>query len=152
MAVSMDRLRTPRYEEWLTIDQLAASCDTSTRRVRSFQTLGLLSHPELRGRTGLYGPRHREQLGAILRLQEQGFSLQSIGALFDAFATGQSLADVLGMSDVVGGALLYPDGGDEAELYGFAELQPVRSMLSTPRRRTLLSVVPTTVWDESRAS
>jgi DNA-binding transcriptional MerR regulator len=151
VAVSIDRLR-PHSEEWLTIDELAASCGTSSRRVRSFQTLGLLPHPELRGRTGLYGPTHRERLRAILRLQGDGFSLQSIGTLFDALASGHSLADVLGLPAAARGEVGHPDGGDEAELYGFAELQPVRSTSSTPRRRPLLLVVPTTVWDESRAS
>ena len=148
MAVAMEPARS---EEWQTIDELAASCGTSCRRVRSFQTLGLLPRPELRGRTGFYGRTHHELLRAILRLQDDGFSLQSIGVLLDACASGRSLADVLGLPDAAAD-VGHPDSGDESELYGFAELQPVRSMSSTPRRRALLSVVPTTVWDESRAS
>ena len=44
----------------LTIDQLAAATGTTSRRIRSYQTLGLLPHPELRGRTGLYGDDHVE--------------------------------------------------------------------------------------------
>jgi DNA-binding transcriptional MerR regulator len=136
----------------LTIDRLAAACATTTRRVRSFQTLGLLPSPELRGRTGLYGPLHRQRLTAILRLQEQGFSLESLGVLFRALAAGRSLGDVLGVDDVGSAPDRRADLGDEAERYGFAQLLPVPSASTTPRRRSSLSVVPTTLWDESRAS
>ncbi len=134
----------------MTIDELAAATGTTTRRIRSLQTLGLLAHPELRGRTGLYSAAHRDRLAAILRLQERGFSLESLGLLFDALEAGRSLAAVLGLP----GPAASTDAGtdtdaDSAELYGFAELQPA----ATRRRgRALLSVVPTTVWDESRAS
>ena len=119
--------------------------------MRSFQTLGLLPYPELRGRTGLYGPAHRDRLSAILRLQEQGFSLESLGVLFSALAAGRSLADVLGL-DTARTPAARPDLGDEAERYGFAQLLTRPSASATTRRRPLLSVVPTTVWDESRAS
>jgi DNA-binding transcriptional MerR regulator len=119
--------------------------------VRSFQTLGLLPSPELRGRTGLYGPAHRQRLSAILRLQGQGFSLESLGVLFRALATGRSLADVLGV-DGANTPGMRPDVGDDDERYGFAELLPGAAASDTPRRRPVLSVVPTTLWDESRAS
>ena len=140
-----------RSGEGLTIDQLAAVSDTTSRRIRSFQTLGLLPRPELRGRTGLYGRAHHERLTAILRLQALGFSLESLGVLFEAHAANRSLADVLGVTDQ-DGRRAAPEGGDEAELYGFAELQRTAAVLPAPRHRPLLSVVPTTVWDESRAS
>jgi DNA-binding transcriptional MerR regulator len=134
----------------LTIDELAAATATTSRRIRSLQTLGLLPHPTLRGRTGLYDAGHRDRLAAILRLQEQGFSLESLGLLFDAVEAGRSLAAVLGLPEpaapVESGA---ESGADSAELYGFAELQPA----AAPQRGgPLLSVVPTTVWDESQAS
>jgi DNA-binding transcriptional MerR regulator len=137
-------------KETLTIDGLAAATGTTTRRIRSLQTLGLLPHPTLRGRTGLYDSGHRDRLMAILHLQEQGFSLESLGLLLDAFDAGRSLASVLGLAEPGPS-----DGGtdnetDSAELYGFAELQPASS---GPRRGwPLLSVVPTTLWDESEAS
>jgi DNA-binding transcriptional MerR regulator len=130
----------------LTIDELAAANGTTTRRVRSLQTLGLLPHPELRGRTGLYGAAHRERLRAILRLQDRGFSLESLGVLFAALDAGRSLADVLGVIEPTpargGGST---DETDTAALYGFADLE-------TLARRPLLSLVPTTMWDESEAS
>ena len=136
----------------MTIDQLAAGCDTTSRRVRSLQTLGLLPYPELKGRTGMYGPAHCERLLAILRLQSQGFSLESLGVLFGALAAGRSLAEVLGVTGADAASVASPDTGDEAERYGFAELQRVVGLSQAARRRPLLSVVPTTVWDESQAS
>jgi DNA-binding transcriptional MerR regulator len=138
----------------LTIDELATVSGTTTRRIRSLQTLGLLPHPELRGRTGLYGPAHRGRLAAILRLQGRGFSLESVGVLFRALDAGQSLADVLGVGEPA--AASGDPGGDatadSAELYGFAELQPSTTAARRGRTRPLLSLVPTTVWDESEAS
>jgi DNA-binding transcriptional MerR regulator len=134
----------------LTIDGLAAATGTTTRRIRSLQTLGLLPHPVLRGRTGLYDQGHRDRLRAILLLQERGFSLGSLGLLFDALDAGCSLASVLGVAEPAAPASEMEADTDSAELYGFAELQP--TTLATPRGRALLSVVPTTVWDESEAS
>ena len=145
------RTRASRRHEWVTIDELAGAAGTTSRRVRSFQTLGLLAYPELQGRTGLYGPSHRARLGAILRLQEQGFSLESLGVLFRALDEGRSLADVLGLRNVEGALRAPGEVGDEAELYAFGQLQPVAGAV-VPRVGRSLSVVPTTVWDESRAS
>ena len=131
----------------MTIDGLAAATGTTTRRIRSLQTLGLLPHPNLHGRTGRYDSAHRDRLMAILHLQEQGFSLESLGLLFDALDAGRSLASVLGLTE----ATLSTDSEtDSAELYGFAELQPAGS--GARRGSPLLSVVPTTLWDESEAS
>src|ERR1700722_6626285 len=132
----------------LTIDELAAAAETTTRRIRSLQTLGLLPRPVLRGRTGLYGAAHRDRLDAILRLQDKGFSLESLVVLFDALGAGQSLAGVLGAAEPAREAAHADGGTDSAELYGFGELQRA----ATPRGRPLLSVVPPTVWDENQAS
>jgi DNA-binding transcriptional MerR regulator len=136
----------------LTIDELAAANGTTTRRVRSLQTLGLLPHPELRGRTGLYGPEHQVRLAAVLRLQERGFSLESLSVLFAALDAGRSLADVLGVDPPrrTRGAPTAAES-DTAELYGFADLQP-SGAARTRARQPLLSLVPTTMWDESKAS
>jgi DNA-binding transcriptional MerR regulator len=136
--------------ETFTIDGLAAAAGTTTRRIRSLQTFGLLPHPTLRGRTGHYDSAHRDRLMAILHLQEQGFSLDSLGLLFDALDAGRSLASVLGLAEPTLSAGGTDNETDSAELYGFAELQPASS---GPRRGwPLLSVVPTTLWDESEAS
>jgi len=139
----------------LTIDELATATGTTSRRIRSLQTLGLLAHPELRGRTGLYGPLHRARLASILELQDRGFSLESLGVLFAALDAGQSLASVLGMAEptTMDPAATAPTETpvDSAELYGFADLQPPGAS-NRRARRPLLSIVPTTMWDESEAS
>jgi DNA-binding transcriptional MerR regulator len=144
-----------RETDLLTIDELAAATGTSARRIRSLQTLGLLAHPELRGRTGLYGPAHRARLAAVVGLQDRGFSLESLGVLFAALDAGQSLAAVLGMTepDAVSPAAspqLEPPV-DTAELYGFADLEPASASRRRARRQ-LLSLIPTTMWEESEAS
>jgi DNA-binding transcriptional MerR regulator len=134
----------------LTIDELADAAGTTTRCVRSFQTLGILDHPDLKGRTGHYGPHHRAQLRAILQLQSRGFSLQSLGVLFAAHRRGESLGSVLNLDErIPTGSPVGEEDADEAERYGFAELQRNRSRR---RSRTLLAIVPTTVWAEPAAS
>jgi DNA-binding transcriptional MerR regulator len=137
----------------LTIDELADATGTTTRRVRSLQTLGLLAHPALHGRTGLYDSAHRDRVTAILHLQEKGFSLESLRLLFDAVEAGRSLASVLGLPEPAPSAETDPGSGpDSAELYGFAELQRAPAARRRGKGRPLLSVVPTTVWDQSEAS
>ena len=135
----------------LTIDELAAATGTTTRHIRSLQTLGLLPHPALRGRTGHYTAGQRDRLAAILQLQEQGFSLESLRLLFEAHLAGRSLAAVLGLAEPARSARGGADA-DSAELYGFAELQRPTARHRRGAVRQLLSVVPTTVWDQSEAS
>jgi DNA-binding transcriptional MerR regulator len=49
------------------------------RTIRYYTTLGLLDRPAaMRGRTGLYRPRHLFQLVAIKRLQARGLSLAEV--------------------------------------------------------------------------
>lgn len=62
----------------LTIDELAAHLRMTTRNIRAYQAKGLLQPPELRGRTGYYGPTHVERLELVRRLQEQGMNLATI--------------------------------------------------------------------------
>lgn len=50
------------------------------RAIRWYTTIGLLDRPQLRGRTGWYGPRHVLQLVAIKRLQAAGKPLAEIQA------------------------------------------------------------------------
>jgi DNA-binding transcriptional MerR regulator len=131
----------------LTIDELAVATGTTTRSIRSWQTLGLLDHPDLRGRTGMYGARHVERLHAILLLQSRGFSLQSLAILFAAHRQGESLGSILGLADTDEAKHpSRPPDTDDAERYGFSELQRNR------RNRPLLAVVPTTMWNETEAS
>jgi hypothetical protein len=94
------------------------------------------------------------RLSAILRLQDLGFSLESLGVLFRALEAGETLAGVLGLPEPAGvaGDPGPEAGADTSELYGFAELQPATTASRPGQVRPLLSVVPTTVWDEGEAS
>ena len=142
----------PSETTTLTIDELAAVAGTTTRRIRSLQTLGLLPHPALRGRTGLYGAVHRDRLEAVLRLQEQGFSLESLVVLFDALGAGTIARRGPGHGG--GGPRVGHRAPTPAATRPSSTGSPSCSTRgATPRHgRPLLSVVPTTVWDESQAS
>src|SRR5262245_59065102 len=65
----------------LTIDQLAQETGMSVRNVRSHHARGLLPPPEVRGRTGYYGPEHVERLRLIRTLQAEGMKLDGIKRL-----------------------------------------------------------------------
>jgi DNA-binding transcriptional MerR regulator len=85
----------------MTIEQLASQAETATSTVRMYQTRGLLPPPVRRGRIGYYGQGHLSRLRLIADLQEQGFSLASIKRLTEAWESGRSLDDVLGLETQV---------------------------------------------------
>src|SRR3954463_2208965 len=68
----------------LTIDELARETGMTVRNVRSHHARGLLPPPEVRGRTGYYGPAHVERLKLIRRLQSEGLKLDGIKRLLDS--------------------------------------------------------------------
>lgn len=62
----------------LTIDELARETGLTVRNVRSHHARGLLPPPEVRGRTGYYGPQHVQRLRLIQELQSEGLKLEGI--------------------------------------------------------------------------
>ncbi|MCE0766743.1 MerR family transcriptional regulator [Pseudonocardia kujensis] len=64
--------------ELLTVDQLAARTGTTVRTIRYYAGRGLLPPPQLRGRTGLYGPDHVARLLLVAELSDLGFTLTAI--------------------------------------------------------------------------
>jgi DNA-binding transcriptional MerR regulator len=70
-------------DERLTIEELAARTGMTVRNIRAHQSRGLLPPPEIRGRTGYYGPEHVARLELIGEMQADGFNLQSIKRLLD---------------------------------------------------------------------
>jgi DNA-binding transcriptional MerR regulator len=122
----------------LTVDQLARLAGTTTRNARAFQTLALLPRPTLDGRTGRYGQEHLDRLRSVLRLQRRGFSLSAIGALFEAWERGATLAQVLGFDD---SPVLHPRSGGDDDLAAFDDWPG-------PRAGVGLAIVPTTVLDQ----
>ncbi len=68
----------------LTIDELAQRTGMTVRNLRAHQSRGLLPPPEVRGRTGYYGPGHVARVELIRELQDDGFNLELIRRLLDA--------------------------------------------------------------------
>ena len=56
----------------------------TVRNIRAHQSRGLLPPPEVRARTGYYGPEHAARLRLIQDLQAEGFNLKAIERLISA--------------------------------------------------------------------
>ena len=65
----------------LTVEQLAFETGMSVRNIRNHQSRGLLPPPEVRARTGYYGPQHVARLRLIQEMQAEGFNLKAIKRL-----------------------------------------------------------------------
>jgi DNA-binding transcriptional MerR regulator len=72
----------------LTIEQLARRTGMTVRNIRAHQSRGLLPPPEVRARTGYYGPEHVARLELIREMQAGGFNLAAIKRLLDAAPPG----------------------------------------------------------------
>ena len=103
-------------EESLTIDQLAQRTGMTVRNLRAHQARGLLPPPEVRGRTGYYGPDHVARVELIKELQADGFNLEAIRKLLDA-KPGSS-AEILRFTR----ALRQPFEEEEPEIVEIGEL------------------------------
>ncbi len=65
----------------MTVEQLAYETGMSVRNIRNHQSRGLLPPPEVRARTGYYGPDHVARLRLIQEMQAEGFKLSAISRL-----------------------------------------------------------------------
>ncbi|MDX6697132.1 MAG: hypothetical protein QOE65_529 [Solirubrobacteraceae bacterium] len=74
---------TDGTDDGLTIDELARRSGMTVRNIRAHQSRGLLPAPEVRGRTGFYGPEHVARIDLIRELQDEGFNLAAIRRLVD---------------------------------------------------------------------
>jgi DNA-binding transcriptional MerR regulator len=77
----------------LTIDELARRTGMTVRNIRAHQSRGLLPPPDVRGRTGYYGPQHAARIELIRELQADGFKLEAISRLLES--AGGSSEEVL---------------------------------------------------------
>jgi len=75
---------TESLPDSLTIDELARRTGMTVRNIRAHQQRGLLPPPEVRGRTGYYGPEHVARIELVKELQADGFNLEAIRKLLDA--------------------------------------------------------------------
>lgn len=71
------------------ISEFAKEFDITTRSIRFYEDLGLLT-PERKGNTRIYNGRDRIRLKLILRGKRLGFSLADIKELFELYDTDQS--------------------------------------------------------------
>jgi ABC-type multidrug transport system ATPase subunit/DNA-binding transcriptional MerR regulator len=103
-------------DEVLTIDELAHRTGMTARNIRAHQSRGLLPPPEVRGRTGYYGPDHVVRIELIKELQAEGFSLDLIRRLLET-ASGSG-SEVLRFTR----ALREPFGSEEPEVMDAVDL------------------------------
>lgn len=82
-----------RTDEELTVDELARRTGMTVRNIRAHQSRGLLPPPQVRGRTGWYGPEHVARIELIRELQSDGFNLEAIRRLLES--AGGSSHEVL---------------------------------------------------------
>jgi DNA-binding transcriptional MerR regulator len=95
----------------LTIDELARRVGMTVRNVRAHQGRGLLPAPEIRGRTGFYGPEHVARLELVKDLQAEGFNLAAIRRIVES-APGSSSTEILDFTR----ALAEPFGDEQPEV------------------------------------
>jgi DNA-binding transcriptional MerR regulator len=100
----------------LTIDELAQRTGMTVRNIRAHQSRGLLPPPEVRGRTGYYGPDHVARIELIQDLQADGFNLEAIRRLIDS--SGGSSTEVLRFTQ----AVRAPFEDEEPEIVELPEL------------------------------
>jgi DNA-binding transcriptional MerR regulator len=101
----------------MTIDELARRSGMSVRNIREHQARGLLPPPEVRARTGYYGPEHLTRLQLITELQAEGFNLKGIKRL---------LEDAHGVTDrlvAVRRAVTEPFESEDPQVFTQQELQ-----------------------------
>jgi DNA-binding transcriptional MerR regulator len=100
----------------LTIDALARETGMTVRNIRAHQSRGLLPAPEVRARTGYYGPEHVARLRLIQELQGNGYNLAAIKDLVER--TSGSAQDALDFAR----AILTPFEEERPEIIEAAEL------------------------------
>ena len=83
----------------MTIDELARASGMTVRNIRAHQSRGLLPAPEVRARTGYYGPQHVARLQLIQELQGEGYNLAAIKHLLERSDT--SAQDILRFTDTL---------------------------------------------------
>ncbi len=82
-----------------TIDELAREAGTTVRSLRVYAERGILPPPQVKGRTGFYGPDHLNRVQTISRLLDRGIKLNGIRELLEAWDRGDDLGDILGVAE-----------------------------------------------------
>ena len=98
----------------LTIDQLAQRTGMTVRNLRAHQSRGLLPPPEVRARTGYYGPEHVARVELIKELQADGLPLELIRRMVAAGSSAELLRFTRGVRE--------PFGDEEPQAIELAQL------------------------------
>jgi len=77
----------------MTIDELARRTGMTVRNIRAHQSRGLVSAPEVRGRTGYYGDEHVARIELIREMQAEGLNLAAIRRMLEG--AGESSSEIL---------------------------------------------------------
>ena len=107
----------PEEPNRLTIEQLAGETGMTVRNIRAHQSRSLLPPPDVRARTGYYGPEHVSRLRLIQEMQADGFNLTAIERLLERSESGAE--QLLGLKH----AITAPFATEEPELVTAEELR-----------------------------
>src|SRR3954449_3935103 len=84
-------LRLTALAEEMTIDELARESGMTVRNVRAYQSRGLLPPPEVRARTGFYGPEHLARLKLVAEMRAEGMNLRTIKRVLDGVPSAEGM-------------------------------------------------------------
>jgi DNA-binding transcriptional MerR regulator len=84
-----------------TIEELSQLTHNTVRNIRAYQDKGILPPPKLKGRKGFYGAEHLSKLRVAADLSARGYSLASIGDLFQALEQGIGLEQLVGVESAI---------------------------------------------------
>jgi DNA-binding transcriptional MerR regulator len=130
----------------MTIDQLAERSGITVRNIRFYAGRGLIPSPQLRGRTGLYGPDHLARLELVSELSALGFTLSAIEGHLERLPARAGAAEL-----ALQRALLAPWVPEEIEEIDRAELdRRAGRTLSSDELATLVELGAVTPLDDGR--
>ena len=111
------------------IKQLSELTNTTVRNIRAYQDRGLIPPPDRKGRMGIYSEDHRSRLRVISEMLDRGYTLSSIGELFEALASGHDIAELMGLQRAVSS----PWTDETPQTYGLMELMKMFGGQFSPR-------------------
>src|SRR3954447_12654539 len=86
-------IRFTAVPDEMTIDELARESGMTVRNIRAYQSRGLLPPPEVRARTGYYGPEHVARLRLIADMRAEGMNLRTIKRVLDGVPSAEGMLD-----------------------------------------------------------
>src|SRR4051812_14143623 len=108
-------IRFTAVPDEMTIDELARESGMTVRNIRAYQSRGLLPPPEVRARTGFYGPEHLARLKLVADMRGEGMNQRTIKRVLDGVPSAEGM---LGF----GRALLEAFSTEEPEIWSTEEV------------------------------